>query len=106
MLKITVVGRGTEQRLVLEGRLAEEDVSELQSAWERVRRAVGLRACVVDLRNVTFIHPGVERVLVGMHSEGAQFIACGVANTYRLEELGIKCKVPRACQPVGGAPTR
>ncbi len=105
MLKITIVDTATEQRLVLEGRLLEPDLPELESAWGNARRANGSRRRVVDLRNVTFIHPCAERVLLDMNGEGAQFIACGIANTFRLQQLGIKCRVTRACQTVGRAPT-
>ena len=106
MLKITIVDTVTEQRLILEGRLMEPSISELESAWESARgRANRSRSWVVDLRNVTFIDQSAERILLDMNREGAQFMACGVANTYRLEQLGIRCKARLACQSVGGAPT-
>jgi anti-anti-sigma regulatory factor len=105
MLKITIMEKPTEQRLILEGRLTGPDVSELQSVWENARRTYQLRSWVVDLRNVTFIDDTAEGILLDMNKEGAQFMACGVANRYRLEQLGIKCSVMIACQSVGGAPT-
>jgi len=105
MLKITIVDRPTEQRLILEGKLMTPSISELESAWECARRTKGPRPCVVDVRDVTFIDRSAEKVLLDMDREGAKFIACGVANTYRLEQLGIKCNVMLACQSVGGAPT-
>jgi len=92
MLKITIIDSPTEQRLVLEGRLTEPDISELDSAWENVRGARGTRTCIVDLRDATFMDRGGERILLRMKREGARFIACGVSTTHRLEELGIKCK--------------
>jgi len=105
MLKITVVDTTTEQTLVLEGRLTEPDISALESTWENTRRTRGSRPCVVDLRNVTFIDESAETILLDMNTAGAEFIARGVANTYRLEQLGIKSKVMLACQQVGRSPT-
>ncbi len=105
MLRITIVDAVTELRLILEGRLMGPDISELEAAWEKVRRTNGSRPYVLDLRNVTFIDPSAEKVLVDMNTEGAQFVACGVANTYRLQQLGIRCKVALACQSAGRAPT-
>jgi len=98
MLKITIIDTPAEQKLVLEGRLIEPDISELESAWENARGARGLRACIVDLRNATFLDQSGERTLLRMKREGAEFIACGVSTTHRLEELGIKCKgsVPKS----------
>jgi anti-anti-sigma regulatory factor len=92
MLKITIIDTPAEQKLVLEGRLMEPDISELESAWENERGARGTRRCVVDLRNATFIDQSAERILLDMQRERAQFIACGVFNKHRLERLGIQCK--------------
>jgi len=97
MLKITTVDTATEQRLILEGKLMEPDISELEAAWEKASRAGGERPSVVDLRNVTFIHESAKRVLLRLNREGAEFVACGVANTYRLDQMGIKCSVTIAC---------
>jgi len=92
MLKITIIDGSTEQRLVLEGRLTEPDLSALQSAWKDARTTLGTRNCLVDLRNATFIDQSGERTLLEMKREGARFIACGVSTTNQLEQLGIQCK--------------
>ncbi len=92
MLKITILDTPAEQKLVLEGRLMEPDISELESAWQNARGARGTRRCVVDLRNATFIDESGERILLDMQGEGAQFIACGVFTKHRLERVGIKCR--------------
>jgi len=39
MLRITVVDSGAEQRLIVEGNLAEPCVSELESVWQQARQA-------------------------------------------------------------------
>jgi hypothetical protein len=92
MLKITIIDAPQEQKLVLEGRLIEPDLVELESTWQRARTALGTRRCVVDLRNATFIDKGAERILLDMQREGAQFLAYGVFTKHRLEQLGIECK--------------
>jgi len=55
MLNVTIIENPTEQRLVLEGRLTEPDISELDSAWEKVREARGTRRCIVDLTEYRII---------------------------------------------------
>jgi anti-anti-sigma regulatory factor len=92
MLKVTVVNTASEQKLVLEGRLAAPDLSELESAWQDARSARGSRRCVVDLRNATFIDRRAETILLDMKREGAQFFVCGVCTRHHLEQLGIKCE--------------
>ncbi len=104
MLRITITNTPTEQRLVLEGRLVRDGLLELESAWKKARLSNGKGSFVVDLRNITFIDQSAERVLLDMNREGALFLARGVSNTYRLAQLGIKCKSTLGCQSVGGAP--
>ena len=108
MLKITMVDIPAEQRLalVLEGRLAQDGLPELELAWERVRRAHASCSYVIDLRSVTFIDGSAERLLLEINRQGAQFLASGVANIYRLEQLGIRCRARIECQSVGSAPAR
>jgi len=92
MLKITIIDTPAEQKLVLEGKLIEPDISELESAWQIARGARGTRRCIVDLRNATFMDQSAERILLDMQRDGAQFVACGVFTKYRLGWLGIRCK--------------
>src|SRR5262245_5387457 len=95
MLRITIVDSTDHQKLVLEGRLMEPNVSELESAWETACAARGGRRCIVDLRNATFVDQSGERVLLRMKQDGAQFVACGVSTTYQLEQIGIRCRGQR-----------
>src|SRR5262245_20340954 len=87
MLKITVVDTQSEQRLVLEGRLAKPDLAELETTWQLARTASGTRRRIVDLRNATFITESAERILLNMQREGAQFVAYGVFTKHRLKQL-------------------
>ena len=92
MLKITIIDGPKEQRLILEGRLAEPDLSALTTAWEEVQSSLQGRRCVVDLRSATRIDHSGEGILLDMKREGAHFIACGISTTHQLERLGIKCR--------------
>ncbi len=91
MLKITVVETPTKQTLVLEGRLSEPYIPELESAWNNAQRANPACKIVVDLRGATFIDQSCVPALLKMKGEGASFIACGISTTHQLEELGISC---------------
>ncbi len=92
MLKITVIENPSEQVVIFEGRLTVPNKPEVEGAWDSSRSTRGTRGCLVDLRNVTFIDPDVEGLLLVMKKEGARFLACGVSNTHQLERLGIRCR--------------
>ncbi len=91
MLKITIIDSPTEQTLVLEGRLTELYVSELESVWENARRSNAARRLIVDLRDATYIDRKGESLLLHMKRHGAEFIACGICTTHQLAQLGITC---------------
>jgi anti-anti-sigma regulatory factor len=99
MLKITIIETSTEQRLVLEGKLTEPYISELESAWEKSRRSNCALRRVVDLRSATFIDKSGERILVHMKLDGAHFIACGVSTTHQLDRIGIACGADSGSKP-------
>ena len=63
MLKITVLDGGLERRVIVEGKLTEPCVSELEAAWNKARQAGGTRPTVVDLRGVTAIDMKGEAAL-------------------------------------------
>jgi len=92
MLKITVIDTPSEQKLILEGRLAEPDLAVLESAWEHALEALGKRICIIDLTNATSIDPQAEGILLDMKRHSAQFVACGISTKHQLEQLGIQCK--------------
>jgi anti-anti-sigma regulatory factor len=87
MLRITRIESPTEQKLILEGRLAEPWSSDLRSHWEEARRAHPERKFVVDLKSVTRIDAGGERALATMKSQGAEFLASGVRMKQLIKDL-------------------
>ena len=87
MLRIAINETAAEQRWTLQGRLAGENVAELDSSWERTQSGRQGRKCVVDLSDVTFIDKDGEEILRAMMKEGARFITCGVCTKHVLETL-------------------
>ena len=92
MLKITLIDTPSEQKLVLEGKVAKPDVSVLESAWEHARGKLGSRSCVVDLSNTISIDPNAEGIFLDMKRHAAHFVACGISTKHQLEQMGIPCK--------------
>lgn len=91
MLRVTIFDTAGEQRLVLEGKLTEPSLPELESAWEKARRDRQGRRCVIDLSGITLIDQHGKRVLIAMCGEGARFIAPGVATAHMVKEIECTC---------------
>jgi hypothetical protein len=83
MLKITITKTPTEQRWVLEGRLAQPWVDALRAQWRQTRRGRQGCPCVVDLNDVTSMDHSGEQILRAMLREGGHCIARGVYTTHR-----------------------
>ena len=82
MLKITVHKDGTEQTLLVEGKLAGPWAAELESAWNQARQADRSRRIRVDITGVSLIDPGGEAALTAIIAEGARLIAKGAYSGY------------------------
>ena len=87
MLKITITETPTEQRWVLEGRLAQPWVDALRTQWRQTHRGRQGRTSVVDLNDVTSMDHSGEQILRAMLREGVHCIARGVYTTHRLVAL-------------------
>jgi len=102
MLKISVIDRRTERRLVLEGKLIAPWVAELRTVWQDANGQVGVPALVVDLRNVTVISQEGENALSELMGDGAKFRCSGVLIRNLIHELARRRKGnPR--EPIQGA---
>jgi hypothetical protein len=88
MLKVTILESPAEQRFVVEGKLTQPWVPELESAWESARDARRGRRCVVDLSDTTLIDWSGRRLLMAMCGEGVRFIAKGVYVKHFIKHLG------------------
>lgn len=91
MLRITICETPHEQHFVLEGKLTQPWITELESAWERSRSGRRGRRCVIDLSGTTAIDQCGKQMLARMSSEGAQFIAKGVATIHTVEDIKKDC---------------
>ncbi len=87
MLKITRIDTDTEQRLILEGRLANPCIAELSSHWKETRHSHPEREFVVDLRGVVRIDNAGECALGLMKAEGARFLASGIRMKHLIHNL-------------------
>lgn len=87
MLKITNVERVAEQELKVEGKLSEPWVSELESAWNRVRQEARNGQIVVNLSDMTYVDAKGKAVLMTMVAEGARLTAKGIYCEYVVDEL-------------------
>jgi ABC-type transporter Mla MlaB component len=76
-----------EQRLIVEGNLAEPCVSELESFWQQARQACRRGKILIDLSGVTVIDPSGEAALTAMIAEGARLTSKGVYNKHLIKEL-------------------
>src|SRR6267154_1970697 len=102
MLKISVIDRRTECRLVLEGKLIAPWVAELRIAWQAANGQAGGPALVVDLKNVTVISQEGENALLEIMSHGAKFRCSGVLIRHLIHELARRRK-GNPCEPIQGA---
>jgi ABC-type transporter Mla MlaB component len=96
MMRITVFDDKAEQRLIVEGKVAEAFVAELESAWEQVRQDAGGRPIVVDLTGVTRMDRKGEAALVAMVAEGARLSAKGIYWEYVVKQLLNEARRVRA----------
>jgi hypothetical protein len=92
MLKISVIDRGTELRLVLEGKLIAPWVAELRTAWKTVNQEIEGRVIVIDLGNVAIISQEGESALLELMNAGAKFRCSGVLTKHVIQELRRKSK--------------
>jgi hypothetical protein len=88
MLRIIVTEGASEQRWVLQGRLAGSSAEELTANWRTNRRdRPPTQSCIVDLNEITSIDKDGEQVLLMMIRDGAQFVATGLYTKHLLELL-------------------
>ena len=87
MLKITAIEDDTHRRLVLEGKLVDPWIAELERTWAEAQLTPG-RKVLVDLKDVTAISQHGENLLYRMMAEGATFFCCrGVLTRHVVNRL-------------------
>lgn len=91
MLKISTVDTRSERRLMIEGKLMEPWIAELEDTWAAASVNLDGRKLVVDLSNATFISPEGEDALFELMRKGAKFSCGGVLTKYLVRQIAHRC---------------
>jgi hypothetical protein len=92
MLKISIIDRGNQRRLVLEGKLVAPWTTELRTACERARADLHHRELVVDIKNLIAISQEGENLLLELMREGTAFRSRGVFTKHVLAQLARRAR--------------
>lgn len=88
MLKITAIHGEDQPTLVLEGKLVEPWVAELQKSWAQLQGESQPREILIDLKDVTAISQSGEDLLLQMMRDGATFRCCrGLLTRHVVKQL-------------------
>jgi hypothetical protein len=87
MLKISIIERHTQRRLVVEGKLAGPWVAELNDACEKATVNLRGRQLVLDMKHLTAISHEGENVLLELMSNGIKLRGRGVFTKHILKQL-------------------
>ncbi len=92
MLKISIVERRKQRRLVVEGRLVAPWSDELKAACESAGSGLGGRELVIDLKNLTTISQQGENVLLELMKQGVRCRGCGVFTNVILKQVARRLR--------------
>jgi hypothetical protein len=88
MLKITSLETANQRTLVLEGKLVDPWLSELERTWAEARQVSDSRGVLIDMKDVTDISQRGEDLLRQMMTDGAKFNCCrGVLTRHLVQRL-------------------
>lgn len=90
MLKISILDTPNHRRLMLEGRLVEPWTVELKRACEEAKAELQNRELAIDLKCLTAISEGGEKVLLELLSQGVKFRSTGVFTKLVMKQLSRK----------------
>jgi hypothetical protein len=92
MLKISIIDRRNQRRLVLEGKLVAPWTTELRTVCERTRADLHHRELVVDINNLIAISQEGENLLLALMKEGTTFRSRGVFTKHVLAQLARRAR--------------
>jgi hypothetical protein len=92
MLRISIVERRNQRRLVLEGKLVTPWANELKPAYEEAGTGLNGRQLVIDVKGLTCISADGENVLLELTKEGVSFRRPGVFTKHILKRLAHKVR--------------
>jgi hypothetical protein len=87
MLKMSIIDRRNQRRLVLEGKLVAPWTTELRTVCERARVDLHQRELVVDIKNLIAISQEGENLLLELMKAGTTFRSRGVFTKHVLTQL-------------------
>jgi hypothetical protein len=90
MLRISIVERRNQRRLVLEGKLIGPWAEELKSAYEKAKADLNGRDLVIDVKCLTTINADGENVLLELLKQRASFRSAGLFTKHVLKRLALK----------------
>ena len=92
MLRISIVERRNQRRLVLEGKLVAPWAHELKPAYQEASADLNGRELVIDVKGLTAIGQDGENVLLELMKAGACFRRPGVFTKHILKRLVRKVR--------------
>jgi hypothetical protein len=92
MLRISIVERRKQRRLVLEGKLAAPWAYELKPAYKEASADLNGRELVVDVKSLVAISEDGEKILLELMKAGACFRCAGVFTKHVLKRLALKIR--------------
>jgi hypothetical protein len=100
MLKITSLIRAGHRTLVLEGKLTDPWLAELERTWIEARRLNSSATVAIELKDVTAISEKGELLLRQMSAEGAKFTCCrGIFTKHVVKQLVAYCTGKKKEEP-------
>ncbi len=96
MLKITSLIRAGHRTLVLEGKLTEPWLGELERAWKEARQFNQDATVAIELKDITSISEGGELLLRQLKAEGAKVSCCrGIFTKHVVRQVHQYCAMRR-----------
>ena len=92
MLRISIVERRSQRRLVLEGKLVAPWAHELKPAYQEASADLNGRELVIDMKGLTAISEDGENVLLELMKAGACFRCPGLFTKHVLKQLALKIR--------------
>ena len=92
MFKISIIDRGNQRRLVLEGKLVAPWTAELRTVCERARTDLHHRQLVVDIKNLIAISQEGENLLLELMRQGITFRSRDVFTKHILAQLARRAR--------------
>lgn len=87
MLKISIIDKRRQRRLVLEGKLVDPWVAEVRAAYKRAKADLQGRQLVIDAKHLTAISQEGETALLELLKDNVKFTCRGVFTRHVMNQL-------------------